>query len=326
MNSWRRRWVIRWLLLAFVIGAPASVLGEGYSETLRLHSGGREREALSWRPAEDFRPERIVLMLHGARGDSERIRHFTARGLERHAAAGRWLVVYPRGIGGTWNDCRRSPAYTARREGVDDVTFLSDLIELLRNRYGMRATDVLVAGFSNGAHMALRVALERPELVGGLAMVAAQLPADTESLCPRTYPAVHLLHMAGTDDPVVPFGGGPSVGPLGDDLGLVLSAAATVRAFGAVDEASQGDWVSLPERDGNPHTSASLAEWLPHGRVIRQYVLHGAGHVVPQREVNFPPAVGMSAGDVDFGTAVLEFLARWPAPGARPGNGAPAGS
>jgi hypothetical protein len=70
----------------------------------------------------------------------------------------------------------------------------------------------------------------------------------------------------------------------------------------------------LPERDGNPATSASLAEWLTRDRVIRQYVMHGAGHVVPQREAVLPPIVGTPAGDIDFGEVVLEFLARWPEP------------
>jgi polyhydroxybutyrate depolymerase len=317
-----RRLAALCLSLFVAAAAPASAPGEGYTATLRMCSGGREREALTWRPAEDFRPERLVLMLHGAGGDPGRIRHLTAHGLERYAGQGRWLVVYPRGIGGTWNDCRRSPGYPARRAGVDDVAFLADLLEHLLQRHALRPDDVLVAGFSNGAHMALRLALERPGLLGGLALVGAQLPAATESLCPQPYPPVHFLHIAGTDDPIVPLAGGPSVGLRGEDLGLVLSAAATAHAFGAAQGGADERWVSLPERDGNPQTSASMAEWLPGGRVVRQYLLHGAGHVVPQRMVSFPPAVGRPSGDIDFGSAVLEFMLRWPASVQRPGDAA----
>jgi polyhydroxybutyrate depolymerase len=317
-----RRLAALCLSLFVAAAAPASAPGEGYTATLRMCSGGREREALTWRPAEDFRPERLVLMLHGAGGDPGRIRHLTAHGLERYAGQGRWLVVYPRGIGGTWNDCRRSPGYPARRAGVDDVAFLADLLEHLLQRHALRPDDVLVAGFSNGAHMALRLALERPGLLGGLALVGAQLPAATESLCPQPYPPVHFLHIAGTDDPIVPLAGGPSVGLRGEDLGLVLSAAATAHAFGAAQGGADERWVSLPERDGNPQTSASMAEWLPGGRVVRQYLLHGAGHVVPQRMVSFPPAVGRPSGDIDFGSAVLEFMLRWPASVQRRGDAA----
>jgi polyhydroxybutyrate depolymerase len=303
----------RWsVALAALLATLDTARAEGYSEHVTMHAGGREREALVWHPTENFQPERLVLMLHGAGGDPERIRHFTARGLERTAVAGRWLVVYPVGIGGTWNDCRRSPDYPARRLGVDDVGFLADLVAQLRARFAVTAGNVLVAGFSNGAHMAMRFAVEKPELVGGLVIVAAQLPADVESLCPPEYPPINLLHIAGTKDPLVPFGGGASVGPRGESLGLVRSAAETAQAF--VPAGATGTWHALPERDGNPATSASLAEWLARDRVIRHYVLHGAGHVVPQRETVLPPVVGTAAGDIDFGEAVLEFVARWPAP------------
>jgi polyhydroxybutyrate depolymerase len=309
------RWPI--LLAALLVTADAA-RAEGYSELLTMHAGGRDREALVWRPTENFQPERLVLMLHGAGGDPARIRYFTARGLERTAVAGRWLVVYPVGTGGTWNDCRRSPDYPARRLGVDDVEFLAELLAQLRARFAVPAENVLAAGFSNGAHMALRLAVEKPELVGGLVMVAAQLPADTDSLCPPEYPPIHLLHIAGTEDPLVPFDGGASVGPRGESLGIVRSADDTAQAF--VPAGATGTWLALPERDGNPATSASLAEWLTRDRVIRQYALHGAGHVVPQREAVLPPLVGAPAGDIDFGEAVLEFVASWPEP---PGTASP---
>jgi polyhydroxybutyrate depolymerase len=250
-------------------------------------------------------------MLHGAGGDAERIRSFTARGLERTASAGRWLVVYPEGVEGTWNDCRRSIPYAARRLDTDDVGFLAVLIEDLTTRYGVQASDVLVAGFSNGGQMALRLALERPDLLNGLAMVGAQLPVAAESLCPQQVPALHYLHIAGTHDPLLPFGGGASAGVRGEPLGMVQSATVTADAFVAAAGGSPGTRSVLPERDGDPATSARLLEWRPPARVIRQYVLEGAGHVIPQRETHFPPVAGRSAGDMDFATAVLEFMALW---------------
>lgn len=311
----------RWpILLAALLATADAARGEGYAEPLTMLAGGHEREALIWRPTEEFQPERLVVMLHGAGGDPERIRYFTAHGLERAAVEGRWLVVYPAGVGGTWNDCRRSPDYPARRKGVDDVGFLAELVSHLRARFAVPAGSVVVAGFSNGAHMALRLAVERSELVDGLVMVAAQLPADTESLCPLDYPSLHFLHVMGTEDPFVPFGGGSSLGPHGGSLGLVLSADNTVRTFVAAAGGATGTRRLLPERDDNPDTSVIRAEWLTHERLIRQYVLRGAGHVVPQRAVALPPIAGTSAGDLDFGEAVLEFVARWPeAPRTAPG-------
>lgn len=303
-----------WLtVLAFTSVASASELAppRGFSERLvRIHDG-LHRHALAWRPSEDFVPGRLLIMLHGAGGDAARIRRFTAYGLERNASAGRWLVVYPEGVEGTWNDCRRNIEYPARRLDIDDVGFLATLIEDLMARYGLRASDVLVAGFSNGGQMALRLALERPELLDGLALVGAQLPVAAESLCAQPLPPLHFLHIAGTWDPLLPFDGGPSAGVRGEPLGLVESAAATANAFVTAAGGGRSDRLELPERDGDPVTSASLREWQTPGPIIRQYVLEGAGHVIPQRETPFPPVVGPSAGDIEFATVLLEFMALW---------------
>lgn len=293
--------------LAFV---PAACGADG--ERLVLQSGGREREALIWRPADAFQPRRLLLMLHGAGGSPERVRHFSARSLEKLAVEGGWLVVYPLGIEGTWNDCRRSPDYPARRADVADVDYLAELIATLSARHDIPPGEVIVAGFSNGAHMAFRLALERPDLVDTLVMAAALLPGEGESGCSGPVPALNVLHFAGTLDPLVPFGGGPSAGPAGDALGPVRSAEETIMAFVAAAGGARLAQFELPEADGNPATSATLREWRPAGRLIRQYVLHGAGHIVPQREVPLPAVVGPSAGDVDFGEALLDFLAQRP--------------
>src|SRR5690606_187761 len=105
---------------------------------------------------------------------------------------------------------------------------------------------------------------------------------------------LHLLSIAGTADPLVPFDGGAAVGPDGGSLGAVQSVEATARTFVAAAGGGVPVNTPLPERDGNAATSARLVEWLAGGRVIRQYVLLGAGHVVPQRDVVLPPVAGPS--------------------------------
>jgi polyhydroxybutyrate depolymerase len=291
-------------LQATLIACACAAAAEDPLERLVL-PGEPEREAFLWQPEPGFHPQRLVLMLHGAGGDVARIRHFTARGLERVAHEGRWVVVYPQGVAGTWNDCRREADYPARRLAVDDVGFLAALIGALLERYGLSHPDVLAAGFSNGAQMALRLALERPELLGGLVMVGAQLPTEAASLCPAAVPGLNLLHIAGSADPLVPFAGGPSWGADGRPLGELHSATDTALAFvaaagGAVDSRVPG----LGTRDGQ----ALLFEWRTQRSLVRQHVLAGAGHVVPQEAVVFPAFLGPSSAAIDFGRAVLEFV------------------
>jgi polyhydroxybutyrate depolymerase len=306
MNGRVTRALLNLGLQAAFIACGCAVAAEDSLERLVL-PGEPEREAFLWQPEPGFRPKRLVLMLHGAGGDVARIRHFTARGLERVAQEGRWVVVYPLGVAGTWNDCRREADYPARRMNADDVGYLAALIEMLLERYALSGPDVVVAGFSNGAQMALRLALERPELLGGLVMVAAQLPAPAASLCPAAIPALNLLHIVGSADPLVPYAGGPSRGADGGPLGELHSATETALAFvaaagGAIDARAPG----LGARD----RQVLLFEWRTQRSLVRQHVLAGAGHVVPQEAVVFPPFLGPSSAAIDFGRAVLEFVAQ----------------
>lgn len=310
------------ILLVGLFAIAATVRAEtAATETAReplpefgLDVDGRHRTAKLFVPAGNGPVRRIVLMLHGAHGNSERIRHFTGYGLERLAARERWLVAYPEGVGGTWNDCRSTPAYPAHAAEADDGAFLAELIDALRGKHGLAATDVLLAGFSNGGQMAMRFAAEYPRAVGGIAVIAAQLPTHGESRCEAEPPAINSLWFFGSHDPFLPAGGGTSVGPRGESLGDVLSIDATLRAFLEPWAHVEGPAVnSLPERDGNTATSVELAEWRDgRGLRLRRYLLNGSGHVVPQPHVALPAIAGTAAGDIDFAEAVSEFLRRVP--------------
>jgi poly(3-hydroxybutyrate) depolymerase/protein-S-isoprenylcysteine O-methyltransferase Ste14 len=304
----------RSVLLGVTIAAASVVTtakADGVTHEMAVESGGRTRTALVYLSAPDAAPTRLVLMLHGAGGSAERIRRFTGHGLERNAAAGEWAVVYPEGVNGTWNDCRRTPPYAAKRLGVDDVGFLVDLIARLRERYSLDVNDVLVAGFSNGGQMAIRLALERPDALGALAVAAAQLPTPSESVCAEKAPALDSLWIKGTADPFLPSAGGDSKGAGGESLGPVVSIRATIAAFlEALPNAAPLPPRTLAQTDGDPSTAVVLEEWRsPRGPLLRSYTLKGSGHVLPQAEAGFPPVVGRAARDADFGDIVLDFLA-----------------
>jgi poly(3-hydroxybutyrate) depolymerase/protein-S-isoprenylcysteine O-methyltransferase Ste14 len=300
------------LVMVFAgIVAADRLHAQGAIDHLTLLSGGRERSATVVAPNDEHAPKRLVIMLHGAGGNADRIREFTARGLERHAVVDGWVVAYPEGVQGTWNDCRMSPPYAAKQLAVDDVGYLAELIEQLASRYGLAPENTIVAGFSNGGQMAIRLAMERPNLVGTLAVLAAQLPTPDESSCDTEIPALRSLWMGGTKDPFIPLRGGPSVGLGGDNLGKVLSLSETVRTFAsAIRGASALDTRTLPEMDGDASTWVTRTDyWEPSkGTVAELVLLHGSGHVVPQREFRLPAQAGPAAGDIDFAEVLAEFL------------------
>jgi len=284
---------------------PAAAL-----EELVVRHGGRDRRVKLVVPSAGIEPGRIVVMLHGAGGDSDRIRRFTGFGFERLADTAGWAVAYPEGIAGTWNDCRSVPSYPARRLDIDDVAFLTHLVVRLRERFDVPAADVAVVGFCNGGRMALRMAIERPRAIGAFGVAAAQLAADDDSLCARAAPELSSLWVHGSNDPFLPYAGGASHGPARNALGDVQSVDATRQwALEAMPTASPVPMRRLPETDGDQATSIELREWRSGaGLVLQQYLLRGSGHVLPLRNGDFPAVVGRPARDAGFAEIVLGLL------------------
>ena len=82
--------------------------------------------------------------------------------------------------------------------GVDDVGYLTSLIDEAESRYRVDRERVYFFGHSNGGYMSYRMACELGDRVAGVAVLAGAM-TDTHSLCADTGP-VNVLHIHGTDD------------------------------------------------------------------------------------------------------------------------------
>jgi polyhydroxybutyrate depolymerase len=130
----------------------------------------------------------LLLVLHGNHPDAtgQMMRDWTT--FDERADAFGFAVAYPDGIGGCWADGRG--VTTADEAGVDDVAFLRALIGTSAGRHGTHPDRVVVAGVSNGAFMAHRMALEASEKVAVFAAVAggcrpACASCGLPTRCPR---------------------------------------------------------------------------------------------------------------------------------------------
>jgi polyhydroxybutyrate depolymerase len=175
----------------------------------------------------------LVLALHGNHPDAtgQMMRAWTT--FDEQADEFGFAVAYPDGIGGCWADGRG--VTTADEAGVDDVAFLRALIDTSAGRYGTHPDRAVVAGVSNGAFMAHRMALEAGEKVAVFAAVAGGLPASLREMRPAHAVSAMLIH--GTADPVSPIGGGYSRhrGPNGELRGRTLSLDETAAFWRGVD-------------------------------------------------------------------------------------------
>ncbi len=199
--------------------------------------GDLTRTWLQFDPPGTEPPRAVLLLLHGNGG--------SAAGLMgepgKPTAFGRWLEIAARerllllvadgtpGSSGNrgFNDCR-GDAQT--NPDVDDSDWLGSLVERASAPVG-KPLPVLASGFSNGGHMALRLAIERPQQLLAVAAVAAAMPARSECAAPQR--GVNVVLMNGTRDSTLPYEGG-AVGSASAPRGTALSA-----------EQSLGIWTML---------------------------------------------------------------------------------
>lgn len=210
------------LLLGSLTTAPASANPGDPPGALTF--GGLQRTYLVHAPAGP--PNGLVINLHGAGmtgGDQA-----AATGYNGVADQYGFVVAYPDGIDLSWADGRG--ASVPDRQGVDDVGFLSALIDRLSAEYGIPQGRVFVTGMSAGAFMANRLACDRADLVSAVAPVAGTLGSGVG--CAPSRP-VSVLEIHGTADSVVPFGGGPMVGRGG--ASEIISAPAMAERWRQAD-------------------------------------------------------------------------------------------
>ena len=233
-----------------------------------LTFGGLQRTYLLHVPAGLERPNGLVLNLHGAgqTGFDQSV------GTNYDAVANQhgFVVAYPDGIDMSWADGRG--ASIPDRQGVDDVGFLSALIDRLTRDFGVPPGRVFVTGMSAGAFMANRLACDRADLVAAIAPVAGTLGSAVP--CNPSKP-VAVLAVHGTADPVVPYNGGPMVGRGG--ASDIVSAPALAERWAAADRCAPP--VDAPAAEGRRLTAVGCAG----GTEVELVSIDGGGHNWPLR-------------------------------------------
>jgi polyhydroxybutyrate depolymerase len=215
-----------------------------------------------------------MIVLHGGLGNAKRMEEMT--GMNDVADTGRFIVAYPEGTGGrlramqdrrTWN--AGSCCGQAVAQNVDDVSFIEKMIEDIHSRYSIDSRRVYVAGMSNGAMMAYRLACQIPDKIAAVIAVSGTLAIDN---CDGAKD-VPVLHIHGDQDTNVPFMGGRGE-----------------RSVAGVDYRSVPDTIKLvtrarqclaPEKktlEGNIEVSSYRCS---NGAPVELYVIKGGGHVWP---------------------------------------------
>ncbi len=130
-----------------------------------------------------IQPAPLVVVLHGATGNAARVEaryHWDELADRDH-----FFVVYPQGLYDVWNP-------TADPQPMDDVRFLTELVDHLRRTLPLDAARIFVAGMSNGGAMTYRLGCAIGDRIAAIAAVEAPNPGCRPSQ-PLSLIAVHGL-------------------------------------------------------------------------------------------------------------------------------------
>ena len=300
-----------WYLRADSMAPPAL---PGAVQTGSLDYEGHRRSWLAYVPASKPAHPALVFVLHASMGTGEDMRVMTRYGFDVLAERDGFIAVYPDGYERHWNDCRGSATYAANIENIDDVGFLHALVQRMVDEQGVDPAQVFATGLSNGGQMAFRLGLEAPDLVAGVAAMAASLPVDANLDCEPSGSAVAAMVMNGTADPVNPYDGG-LVEIFGDaSRGTVSSSVETAEYWaGLAGYSRTGAYRAWPKQVDDDETYVTSTDWSAPGRVpVSLVTIVGGGHSVPNPVFNLPRILGPTSHQLDAPEVIWEFFDRVP--------------
>lgn len=154
-----------------------------------------------------FLPEKtedapFVIMLHGYGESGE---GFCSKVHFEEEACGRgYAVIYVDGASNP-NDATSSSGWNSgiASDGNDDVAFLSSLAVYLQKEYSFSKDKVYAVGFSNGAFMTHRLAMEASGIFSGVVSVAGKMPESIWNSKNETND-ISFFQITGDKDDVVP--------------------------------------------------------------------------------------------------------------------------
>jgi polyhydroxybutyrate depolymerase len=244
----------------------------------------------------------LILALHGGGGDPHQFA--SSSGLARAATRAGFAVAFPAGTGRwdkrllTWNGgyCCGSAA----KNGVDDTSFLKQVIADAAQRFGVDGSGVYLTGMSNGSILAETFAARNPGLVRAVAGVSGTM--DTSRT--RVQGKVPALIIHGTADPMVPYDGG------------VGGSSLTRTDFASVDSVVQAflaPWGgvlaktprTIDRKDDG--TSVIVTDYQKRGRVVlRLMTVEGGAHHWPGgRKARLHEG---KTQEIDANTEILRFF------------------
>jgi len=246
----------------------------------------------------------VVLALHGGGGKAEGMNKLT--GFNKVSDKYGFIVVYPDGIKNQWNDGRNDFYLNAQ---INDVKFISSLIDTMKLLYNIDSNRVYATGISNGGIMSFRLACELSDKIAAFAPVAASMPNNPSYQCK---PARHvpIMIIFGSKDPIVPFNGG-DISIMGlSSRGKVIPVKESVNYWVSFDGCNNVPAVSeINNIDDDTKVIKSIYSSTASKSDVIFMLIDGGGHTWPGGLQYLPKLViGRTSKEIDASEEIWKFF------------------
>ncbi|MBI3502770.1 MAG: T9SS type A sorting domain-containing protein [Bacteroidetes bacterium] len=140
----------------------------------------------------------MIINMHGYTSNASQQEVYSQ--MDAVADTGKFIVVYPDGVNKAWN------AGFGTNPSVDDVGFLSMMIDTMKKNFSVDSTKVYSCGLSNGGFMSFRLACELENKIAAIAPVSGLMSDSTRIFCQSICP-IPLMYFHGTADGIVNYNG-----------------------------------------------------------------------------------------------------------------------
>ena len=210
-----------------------------------------------------------------------------------------FLIVHPNG---TINNLgERFWNVLGGLSAVDDVAFLSNLIDSLRAAYNIDSNRIYSTGMSNGGFMSYSLACELSDKIAAIGSVTGSMITPKLNACNPQRP-VPVMEIHGTADNTVPYNGSVSLG--------TVAIPTLVNAWVQKNQCNPTP-VITPVPDINTADGCTAEHYLYtggiNGSTVEHYKVIGGGHTWPGQL--FP--IGVTNQDFSASKEIWRFFSQY---------------
>lgn len=234
----------------------------------------------------------LVLNLHGYTSSATEQQFYGYFGPVADTA--NFLILLPNGT----RDNSGQPFWNAfDLPSVDDVGFLSALIDTISAQYNIDPTRIYSTGMSNGGIMSYKLACVLSNKIAAIASVTGSMV--TSGQCAPVHP-VPVMEIHGTADATVPYNGTSGLQP----ISTVLNYWVNFNNCNPVPDSSD-----VPNTSTTDGCTAKHYVWAggDNGATVEHFKIVGGGHTWPGALFN----VGVTNQDINACNEIWRFFSKY---------------